>query len=43
MVTEFYKDNPVSGLRVCEKGKCYSLGSVRDVKDDFRNGEEECT
>ena len=31
MVTEFYKDIPVSGFRVCGKGECDSLGSVRDV------------
>jgi hypothetical protein len=44
-VTEFYKDNQVSvsGCRVCEKGECDSLGSVRDVEDDFSDGEEECT
>ena len=43
MVTEFYKDNPVSGVRVCKKGECDDLGSVRNVKDDFSDGEEVCT
>ena len=43
MVTEVYKDNPVSAFRVCKKGECDSLGSVRDVEADFSNGEEECT
>ena len=43
MLTEFHKDNPVSGFRVCEKGECDSLGSVSDIEDDFCNGGEECT
>jgi hypothetical protein len=43
MVKEFYKANPVSGFRVCEKEECDSLGSVSDVEDDFSDGEEECT
>jgi hypothetical protein len=42
MVTEFYKDSPVSGFRVCKMGECDSLVSVRDVEDDFSDGEEEC-
>ena len=30
MVIEYYKQNPVSGLRICEKGACDSLGSIDD-------------
>ena len=40
IVAEFYKDNPVSRFTVCEKGECDSLGSVRDVEDDFSDVEE---
>ena len=43
MVTAFHKANPVPGLRVCEKEKCDSLGSVGDVEDDISHGEEEGT
>jgi hypothetical protein len=32
MTTEYYKQNPVSGLRICEKGECDSLGSTSDGK-----------
>ncbi len=34
MVTEFYKDNPVSGFRFCEKGEFDSLGSIGGIEDD---------
>ena len=43
MVTEFYKENPLPGLRVCEKGECDSLGSIGDVEDDISEDEEEST
>jgi hypothetical protein len=43
VVTKFSKDNAVSGFRVCEKGKCDSLGSVRDSEDGFSDCEEEYT
>ena len=41
MVTEFYKENPLPGLRVCEKGECDSLGSIGGVEDDISEDDEE--
>ena len=43
MLAEFQKTNPVSGLRVCEKGECDSLGSIDDVEDDISEGIEKST
>ncbi len=43
MVTEVNKANPVSGLRVCEKEECDSLGSIDDVEDDISEGIEKST
>ena len=40
MVTEFYKENPLPGLMVCEKGECDSLGSIGGVEDDISEGIE---
>ena len=33
MVSEFYKNNPVPGLRICAHDECDSLGDLGDEEE----------
>ena len=40
MATEYHKQNPVSGLRISDKGEFDSIGSIRDGESDAEDGRE---